>query len=276
MGLYIIASVVEQKGTKSEILGYKVFNSSTCQYKLLSEDSIKKNIFDKGSVLENAVFKGKHLVGVNGNLQRYTALDVQTGEVVNDSIGVILGINKYGEYFVVLNPETEIVKLYRMSPFEVNRYVWQNRDKDIIYANARVIKDVDTFDKIRVMPISGSFNEIPVKYDYIEKVFDWSSKGWRALRVRLVKPGEECQDTMDKTNNYKVEIFNMNVNKSKFPLGQYLAGYTLNSDLLDILRDSNNFRVFSNSSMDCTLNAEMKTEILKWLEENIKKLKIKL
>lgn len=46
MSLFIIATIVDRKNNRWDTLGYKVLNTKTGEYKLLSDTSIKKSKFE--------------------------------------------------------------------------------------------------------------------------------------------------------------------------------------------------------------------------------------
>lgn len=267
MGLYVIASLVEFVGSKSVLRGYKIYNSTTSQYKLLSENSIRENLIDKGYKLENAEFKGNRLVGKGGNLDRYTSLDVATGEPVNEVSAVILGVDSYNEYYVVLNPEMETVKTYKLSPYQLRKHVWQNRDRSMIYANARVSKDVETFDKVFVRPITGKFTIIPNKYHFLEKEFDYSSKGWHTWFIRVVKPNEISASGKNSSDSSIVEVFIRDGDKEKFPIGQLLGTYNIDT-FIEKLSENGNFLIKNLSDKSFYLNKDIKNDMYVWLSGN--------
>lgn len=267
MSLYVIASLIEFVGARSVLCGYKIYNSTTGQYKLLSEKSIREKLINKGYKIENAEFKGNHLVGKGGSLDRYTSLDVSTGEPVNNVSAVILGVDPYHEYHVVLNPESEVVETYKLSPYQLRKHAWQNRDNKVVYANARVSKDVDNFDKVFVRPISGKFTLIPKTYNYLEKEFDYSLNGWHTWFIRVVKPNETSVSGKNDMNESIVEVFTRDGNKEKFPLGQLLGIYNINT-FIDKLSEDGNFLIKNFNDNSFYFNKDIKNDVYVWLSGN--------
>ena len=158
MACFIIATLVENKGRGFETVGYKVYNNTTDQYKLLSEDSIRKaNI-----KIENAEFKDGKLVGTQGDLKRYGKLNVFDCKVVGENKIVILGKNSDGEYIIVPYPAAE-EKLKRTVSYNELKHNIRIASFDsvdgAVVANARVEKPRD-HKNMKVSSIRGTFEVI--------------------------------------------------------------------------------------------------------------------
>ena len=235
MACFIIATLVEDKGKGFETVGYKVYNNTNDQYKLLSEESIKKANLN----IENAEFKDGKLVGTQGDLKRYSKLNVYDGRTVGPNKIVILGKNSEGEYIIIPYPEAEENLRRTVSLNELKHNVkiaaFDSVDGSVV-ANARIENPRD-YKTMKISAIRGTFNEIEQCPTFIEKSFDFGSKNSSASskwKVRIVKKGEKYGRDYCLVNDKDtlVEFYDMTVDKNSFPSGQFVSRYYL-SALLD-------------------------------------------
>ena len=266
MACFIIATLVENKGRGFETVGYKVYNNTTDQYKLLSEDSIRKaNI-----KIENAEFKDGKLVGTQGDLKRYAKLNVFDGKVVGENNIVILGKNSDGEYIIVPYPAAE-EKLKRTVSYNELKHNIRIASFDsvdgAVVANARVEKPRD-HKNMKVSSIRGTFEVIEECPKFIEKEFDFGKKNGSysgKWKVRLVKKGEKYGREYCITNdkNTIVEFYDMTVDKNSFPIGQFVARYNL-----ETLLERNKCGLCLDGSVSAwSINSECYEMIDRWLKK---------
>ena len=265
MACFIIATVVENKGRGFEIVGYKVYNNTTDQYKLLSEDSIRKaNI-----KIENAEFKDGKLVGTQGDLKRYTKLNVYDGESINGRKIVILGKTSEGEYVVVPYPDMEGKLLRRESYNELRRNIrlsYLNSSDGVVVANAKIENPTDV-KKMKISAIRGTFNVIEEMPKFIEKSFDFGKKngsGSSKWKVRLVKKGEKYGRDYCITNDKDtlVEFYDMDVDANSFPIGQFVSRYNLET----LLEGKHNGLCLNGEVKAWYINSECYDLIDRWLK----------
>ena len=267
MACFIIATLVEDKGRGFETVGYKIYNNTNDQYKLLSEESIKKANLN----IENAEFKDGKLVGTQGDLKRYSKLNVFDGRVVGENKIVILGKNSEGEYVIVPYPAAEENLKRNVSYNELKHNIriasFDSVDGSVV-ANARVEKPRD-HKNMKISAIRGTFKEIEQCPKFTEKVFDFGSRNGSASskwKVRLVKTGEKYGRDYCMINNKEtlVEFIDMTVDKNSFPSGQYVSRYYLSS-LLDGTNGVNGL-CLDTSVSSWYICGECYREIVTWLK----------
>lgn len=231
MALFIIASVVGQNGKHWNTLGYKVLNTGTGEFKLLSEPTIQ----NLGLKIENAEFINNELRGTMGDLKRYTQLNAFDGYPVKGTSIVILGKDSEGYFLVVEKPELESNLIRRMSPYELKGRikVSNGTSEGVIVANARVENPLNIKDMI-IRPIKGNFDIIMHCPKFTEKDFDFGGKQGnhsRKWKVRVVYTFEKYGRDYCLINEKKplILFFDMDVDKEKFPIGQEVSSYYLDS-----------------------------------------------
>ena len=234
MALFIIASLVENKGSKEEIVGYKVLDSNNGEYTLLSERSILQRCLN----IENAEFVEMKLKGTQGDLSRYTKINVEDGKAHYGQSAVILGKTNEGYYVVVPYPEMDENLIRLMSLFELKKLAkvgLPDMSNNVRIANARIDNlDSRRLYDMRIRPIKGTFKIIRETFKYIEKVFDFKNlDGTDAKwRVRLVRNGEQYGNEYCLVYHGKsplVEFYDMTQDEEKFPIGQFVSSYTLDT-----------------------------------------------
>ena len=231
MSLFIIAYVVGQNGKRCNTLGYKVLNTETGQFKLLSEPTIQ----NLGLNILNAEFENGQLKGTMGDLKRYTQLNAFDGYALRGTTIVILGKDTEGYFLVVENPELEENLIRRMSPYELkSRIKVSNGNSDgVIVANARVENPLNVKEMI-IRPIRGNFEVVKRCPRFVEKEFDFGEKQGnhgRKWKVRIVYTGDKYGRDYCLTNEKKplILFFDMEEDKEKFPIGQEVSSYYLES-----------------------------------------------
>ncbi len=231
---FIIALVLGQNGNKWSVLGYKILDLATGEFKLLSESTIK-NLNLK---LKNAEFIDGTLKGTMGDLKRYTKLNAFDGYPIEGSSIVILGKDSEGYFLCVEDPAAEENLIHRLTPFELKRKIKMDcvSSNNILVANARV-DNPDNIKEMVIRPIKGTFEVIKQCKIYKEKDFDFGKKQeyhsskWK---VRIVKKGEKYGRDYSLVNEREtiIEFYDLDVNLEKFPIGQFVASYYL-SDIKD-------------------------------------------
>jgi hypothetical protein len=265
MACFIIATLVEDKGRGFETVGYKVYNNTTDQYKLLSEDSIRRaNI-----KIENAEFKDGKLVGTQGDLKRYAKLNVYDGRTVGENKIVILGKNSDGEFIIVPYPASE-ENLKRTVSFNELKHNVRMASFDsvdgAVIANARVEKPRD-HKNMKISAIRGTFEIIEECPKFIEKLFDFGDRNGSyssKWKVRLVKKGEKYGRDYCITNDKDtlVEFYDMTVDKNSFPIGQFVSRYNL-----ETLKDRGHNGLCLNGEVKSwSINSDCYSLIDRWLK----------
>lgn len=227
MSLFIIATIVDRKNNRWDTLGYKVLNTKTGEYKLLSDTSIKK----ANLKIENAEFVDHELKATMGDFKRYTKLNAFDGRAINGRSMVILGKDSEGYFLCVDYPDAEDRLIKKMSPAELKRQIkfCGGTEDGVKVANARVDNPTDVKTMI-VRPIKGNFEVIEQCPKYIEKEFDFGqsqgkySSKWK---VRLIKKGMPFGNNSSRINDGKsvLEFYDISGDKDKFPSGQYVCSY---------------------------------------------------
>lgn len=233
----IIAVLVSTLKEKPEVVGYKILDLKTKEFRLWSE----KTIVNNNLKLSNAKIENGRLVATQGSFDRYVKLAVESGEAITPRNFVILGITGDGYYVVVTHPEINEVKDIKyiveyLSYSELKKSIkFAKLDNDsFIVANARVENMLD-YKKMIVRPIVGKFEVIEEGHKYIEKEFDIKDgESLKKYNIRVVREGEETSRGQQKQVRKGIEIafFNKSVDLNAFPEGQYLGSYRL-SDILE-------------------------------------------
>lgn len=271
MSLFIIASIVDGNKKSLPILGYKVLNTETGQYKLLSEASIKKYDFK----LKNAEFVDDKLKGTMGDLKRYPKLDQETGFVIGPKNIVILGKDEEGFYLVVENVELDVDLIEIKSLNELKHLIFMGikySNNPSIVSNARVINP-NSLKDITIRPIKGQFEIVKKSHKFLEKEFDFGAKQkdycpkWK---IRVVKKNERHGLNYKIVNNSAdsiIEFYDMTQDEEAFPIGQFVSSYfwsTLSKQEfkagLSLYGDVKSW----------TLTAESVNEIINWLKSVLK------
>lgn len=266
MGLYVIGSLIEWQNGKEKTVGYKILSSKTGKYQLLSE----KTISSQNLSIENAEFVDGVLKGTQGDLSRYTKINVEDGMAHHGNSAVILGKNEEDFYLVVLNPEQEDNLIRHMSLYELKRSIRvlvDGTDTGIKAANARIDNiNAKDLSEMKIKPIKGKFEVIEKCPKYLENIFECKNLNGKESkwRVRVVKPKEKYGREYSLVNNSKsslVEFYDMTKNIEKFPLGQYVASYNY-----ETLRDSNKGGLHLNGdSSSWYIETNEYNKILEWL-----------
>ena len=254
MSYFIIATVVNQMGNSWSTLGYKVLNTETGQFKLLSENSIKAH----GLKIANGEFIDGEFKATMGDFKRYTKLNAYDGCPIGGRTMVILGKDSEGYFLCVEYPESESDLIVRMSYSELKRRIkcaTGNMD-GVKVANARV-ENPNSFKDMVVRSIKGNFKVIQKCPNYIENVFDFGSKQGEyssSWKVRLIKKGMPFGSNPKKINsgNAVIEFYDMNVDKDKFPIGQYVSSYYVDTFMehkgaLSLYADVSKWTILSNN-----------------------------
>lgn len=267
MSLFIIASIVDGNKKGLPVLGYKVLNTETGQYKLLSEASIKKYAFK----LKNAEFVDDKLKGTMGDLKRYPKLDQETGFIIGPKNIVILGKDEEGFYLVVENVElaVDLIGLKSLNELKQLIYMGINYSYNIgIVSNARVINS-NSLKNITIRPIKGQFEIVKKSHKFLEKEFDFGSKQkdysskWK---IRVVKKNERYGLNYRMINNSIdpiIEFYDMTQDEEAFPIGQFVSSYFWST--LSKQDFSKGLSLYGDVK-SWTLTSESMLEILKWLE----------
>lgn len=262
MALFIIASVVGQNGKRWNTLGYKVLNTATGDFKLLSEPTI----LNQGLKIENAEFVNGELKGTMGDLKRYTQLNAFDGYALYGTSFVILGKDTDGYFLVVENPELEGNLIRRMSPYELkSRIKVSNGTSDgVLVANARVDNPLNVKEMI-IRPIRGNFEVIKRCPRFMEKEFDFGDKqgnAGRKWKVRIVYTGDKYGRDYCLTNEKKplILFFDMDVDRDKFPIGQEVSSY-----YLDSIQGHSSALCLNGEVSKWYLTSDSMKEIQKWL-----------
>lgn len=271
MSLFIIASVVDGKKKDLPILGYKILNTETDQYKLLSEASIKKYDFK----LKNAEFINDKLKGTMGDLKRYPKLDQETGFIIGPKNIVILGKDEEGFYLVVENAELEDGLIYMKSMNELKQSIYMGMNyshNTSIISNARVMNS-KSLKNITIRPIKGQFEIVKKSHKFLEKEFDLGLKQkdycpkWK---IRVVKKNERYGLNYRIVNNSMdpiIEFYDMTQDEEAFPIGQFVSSYFWST--LSKQDFSKGLSLYGDVK-SWTLTSESMNEIIKWLKNVLK------
>lgn len=259
--LFIIATLKEREGKKWVNRGYKIIDSETGKYRLLSEETVRKEKL----VLANAEFKDGQLVGTQGDLDRYTKLNVYDGEVIGPCRIVILGLDTEGNYLCVTGAYQESYLIRPLSKSMLKRTIWNFLvDDSSPVANAKVM-DSQNFKTLSIKPIKGSFEIIKKSYKFIQKDFDFGNKAGSYTSkwmVRIVRRGEPYgkEYSMINTGKPLVEFYDLEQDKDSFPIGQFVSSY-----YVDTLLDGNSGLDLMGYVDKWKINSNCMKEVRDWI-----------
>ena len=263
MAKFIIASVMGQNGKRWNTLGYKVYNTADDSFKLLSEATLQ-NLKIK---LANAEFEDGYLKGTQGDLKRYTELNAFDGYPLHGVSFVILGKDSEGYYLVVERPEAEENLVSRLTPMELKRRIkTSNGTSDGVFvANARVENPMDVKTMV-IRPIKGTFEVIKQCPKFEEKDFDFGAKQGnhsRKWKVRIVRKGQKYGRDYCLVNNKLdiVEFYDIDCDLEKFPIGQMVSSYYLNT-----IKAKEGLFVLNGEVDKWVITSECMKEIHEWLQ----------
>lgn len=252
-----------QNGKRWNTLGYKVYNTNDDSFKLLSEATLQ-NLNLK---LANAEFEGNTLKGTMGDLKRYTQLNAFDGYPLHGVSFVILGKDSEGHYLVIERPEAEQNLVSRLTPMELKRRIkFSNGTSDGVFvANARVENPMDVKTMV-IRPIKGTFEVIKQCPKFEEKDFDFGEKQGnhsRKWKVRIVRKGQKYGRDYSLVNNKPdiVEFYDTDCDLEKFPIGQMVSSYYLNT-----IRAKEDLLVLNGEVDKWVITSECMKEIHEWLK----------
>lgn len=264
---WVIARIVKERGKCLQTIGYKLYNLEVNRTCIITKEQLLEDIQNNRYEVVNVYQKDGVLKGKGGSLSRYTAIDVKTNQVIGNESAVILGVNKYHIYSVILRPSDKKPELIELSKYRLRFYAWQ-QNKQIVYANGVVIRNGDTFKELQVQPISGVFWQIPNKKHYIEHRFEYNSYKGINWFIRILKAGDVTYRGLKIKDGVYVELYQWMSDIEKYPLGKFITVLRL-EDFESILNEKGTTRIKHNSRKEYfSLIPEMKLEMQVWLDSN--------